>query len=157
AAGALDVLDKPKGSESDGDWDRKLISRVRMAARIKVITHVRARLAGGAPPAEDALAEQVAPRASHKQLIAIGASTGGPAALLEVLRGLSPRLPAPILLVLHIGQPFGSAFAEWLCRQTGIPITYAEDGEPIPSPGESRVIMAPPDYHLLVSRGRLRL
>jgi chemotaxis response regulator CheB len=44
AAGALDVLDKPLGNELDDAWEQKLVSTVKLIARIKVITHPRARL-----------------------------------------------------------------------------------------------------------------
>src|SRR5215207_5020637 len=44
AAGAVDVLEKPRGDDSDEGWDERFIAAVRMVARIKVITHPRARL-----------------------------------------------------------------------------------------------------------------
>src|SRR5262245_26095538 len=44
AAGAVDVLEKPTGEEPDGAWERRLLSAVKLVARIKVITHPRARL-----------------------------------------------------------------------------------------------------------------
>ena len=47
-------------------------------------------------------------------LVAIGASTGGPGAIVEVLRGLPADFQLPILFVLHINEPFGTAFADWL-------------------------------------------
>jgi two-component system chemotaxis response regulator CheB len=51
AAGALDVLDKPLGKELDDAWERKLVTTVKLLSRIKVITHLRARLGPmGQPP-----------------------------------------------------------------------------------------------------------
>src|SRR5437870_4215269 len=52
AAGAVDVLEKPRGDEIDGEWDRKLVSTVKLVSRIRVITHPRARLSPSvrAPP-----------------------------------------------------------------------------------------------------------
>src|SRR5687767_9940727 len=44
AAGAVDVLEKPRGDDSDEGWDQRFRAAVRMVARIKVITHPRARL-----------------------------------------------------------------------------------------------------------------
>jgi len=60
------------------------------------------------------------------------------------------------LLVLHIGEPFGMAFADWLDGQTARPVAFARDGEPL-SNGKGRVLMAPPDRHLMVRGGRLYL
>ena len=86
-----------------------LLSAVRMISRIKVITHPRARLRGmgiAQPPTETHKEAQRA-TAGPISLIAIGASTGGPGALLTVLQGI-PRLPVPLLIVLHIEEPFGT-------------------------------------------------
>src|SRR5258707_14151303 len=44
AAGAVDVLDKPSGVDPDGAWERRLVMAVKVASRVKVITHIRARL-----------------------------------------------------------------------------------------------------------------
>ncbi|MGH7093428.1 MAG: chemotaxis protein CheB, partial [Stellaceae bacterium] len=52
------------------------------------------------------------------RIIAIGASTGGPGAVVAVLRRLPAGFALPVLLVLHINEPFGAAFAEWLDGQT---------------------------------------
>jgi two-component system chemotaxis response regulator CheB len=62
----------------------------------------------------------------------------------------------PILFVLHISEPFGSAFAEWLDGQTGIRVAYARNGDLVRARA-GQVTMAPPDSHLVVSHGRLRL
>jgi two-component system chemotaxis response regulator CheB len=91
------------------------------------------------------------------RLVAIGASTGGPAAVIEILKHLPRSFPLPVLLVLHIGKPFGSGFAEWLGKQIAIPVAVPEDGELLPRRGKARVLLAPPEKHLLVREGRLRL
>jgi two-component system, chemotaxis family, protein-glutamate methylesterase/glutaminase len=59
--------------------------------------------------------------------------------------------------VIHIGEPFGAALAEWLDAQSPLRVAYAKDGEPLPPAGEGRVLMAPPDLHLTLRGGRLRL
>jgi two-component system, chemotaxis family, protein-glutamate methylesterase/glutaminase len=154
AAGAVEVLEKPTGDEVDDVWERKLVSTVKLVSRIKVITHLRAKLR---PPAST-LPEGISPDGSPACcVIAIGASTGGPAAIVEILRGLTRSFPLPILLVIHIGGPFGAAFADWLDGMSPLRVTYAKDGEALPVVGRGRVIMAPPDQHLVVRRGELRL
>lgn len=158
AAGALDVLDKPLGDANDGDWERRLVATVKLIARVRVITHLRGRLgAHGRPaaaplaPARDATVAQRRCRA-----VAIGTSTGGPAAIVQVLGALPRDFTLPVLLVLHIGEPFGAAFADWLDGQIGRPAAYARDGDAVAS-AAGRVVMAPPDRHLAVHEGRLRL
>jgi two-component system chemotaxis response regulator CheB len=86
----------------------------------------------------------------------VGASTGGPGALVELLRHLPADFQLPILLVLHIGEPFGMAFADWLDGQTQRPVAFARDGEPLFA-AKGRVLMAPPDRHLVVRGGQVHL
>jgi two-component system chemotaxis response regulator CheB len=168
AAGAVDVLEKPSEDEAaagedrdrPGGWETKFVAAVKLVARIRVITRhsARTRTVGQrfdvTPPLAAADPRPAASRAHA--LIALGASTGGPGAIVEVLRALPAVFPLPILLVLHIGQPFGRAFAEWLHDQTGRAVAYPVDGEPT-SGTAGRVIMAPPDCHLVVRAGRLHL
>lgn len=156
AAGAVDVLEKPTGDEPAGEWERKLLAAIAMAARIRVITHPRARrrdrTAFGRPTELRADAPEVGPR-----LVGIGASTGGPAAVLEVLRGLPEGFPLPLLIVLHIDAPFGSALAEWLDNQTPRRVVVAEDGMRVPPVGSGTAVMAVPGRHIEVRGGRIRL
>jgi two-component system chemotaxis response regulator CheB len=156
AAGAVDVLDKAGADQGDAGWETRLIATVKLISRIKVITHPRARLgalnrAGGSPAAIEL------PRTSSLRpfaAAAIGASTGGPAALVRVLNDLPSPLLLPVFVVLHIGEPFGAAFADWLDAQTAHSVSYARDGAGVAS---GHVVMAPPDRHLVIRNGRLRL
>lgn len=155
AAGAVDVLDKPSGDELDGEWAERFRRTVRLVSRIRVITHPLGRLRGvgaGRPRVEPA--EPTA--AGTPRVVAIGTSTGGPAALVDLLRVLPAPFPLPILVVLHIGGPFGSAFAEWLDGQTQHRVSFAAGGEVLERLA-GRVVMAPPDRHLEVIGGRLRV
>lgn len=173
AAGALDVLDKPLGNELDDAWERKLVTSVKLLSRIKVITHLRARLgpmdqplvgpasieAGSRPrtPAAPVVERQPLQAEGRLRAVAIGVSTGGPSALIEILRGLPRGFPLPILLVIHIGKLFAPAFAEWLDGQSPVRVAYAADGDPLPAFGEGGVLMASPDFHLVLRQGKLRL
>ncbi|MDB5220159.1 MAG: response regulator receiver modulated CheB methylesterase [Myxococcaceae bacterium] len=154
AAGAVDVLEKPNGDEVDGLWEQRLLSTLRLVSRIRVITHLRGR--SRRPEAE---ASGLAPRftnGNRLDVVAIGASTGGPGALVDVLRGLPCDFQLPVLVVLHIGEKFGVALADWLDGQTPRRVAYAEDGMSV-SALAGRVAMAPPDYHLVVRDGRVHL
>jgi two-component system, chemotaxis family, protein-glutamate methylesterase/glutaminase len=157
AAGALDVLEKPLGGEPESEWERKFLSTLKLISRIKVISHPRARLSWGHRSME--VADHPGPRATSVPFsaVAIGASTGGPAAVRHILRGLPAAFPLPILLVIHLGDGFGAAFAEWLDGVSPLRVSCAREGEPLPPPGRGRVIMAPPDAHLVLRHGALRL
>jgi two-component system, chemotaxis family, protein-glutamate methylesterase/glutaminase len=153
AAGAVDVMEKPRGDEPVGEWERQFISTVKLVARIRVITHPRARLRD-ITPNDPLLATP--PTSLRPELVAIGASTGGPAAIVEILRGLPQGFPLPVLFVLHINEPFGSSFSDWLDAQTLHRVSFARDGESLAGVA-GRIVMAPPDRHLVVEHGRLRL
>jgi two-component system chemotaxis response regulator CheB len=152
SAGALDVLEKPAADDFEAAWERKFVATVKLVSRIKVITHLRARLA----PAPVAPEPVGAPATTTKRsLVVLGASTGGPGALATILGELPKDFPLPILVVLHIARPFDTAFGEWLDAQSSLRVAYARDGDPIPGPG--RVVLAPPERHLVLRDGRLRL
>ena len=155
AAGAVDVMEKPRGDASDAGWGARLCAAVRMVSRIRVITHPRARL-GRPVPLPVAAAPTVAPEALR--VVAMGASTGGPGALTEVLRALPTDFRTPVLCVQHIAasEPFAEAFSDWLAGQSGRRVSYAADGM-ILHGLTGRVVLAPPDRHIEVRDGRLRL
>jgi two-component system, chemotaxis family, protein-glutamate methylesterase/glutaminase len=156
AAGAVDVLEKPSGSEPEGDWERRLLSTMKLVSRIRVITHPRGRLAPS--PRVQPVVPRPIRRAGQPniEVVAIGASTGGPGAIVQVLRAIPAGFDLPILLVLHIHELFAPAFAEWLDGQTAIPAAFARDGEQVRSHA-GRVVMAPADQHMIVRGGRLIL
>jgi two-component system chemotaxis response regulator CheB len=169
AAGAVDVLEKPGGDEAPGVWERHLCSAVGMVARIKVITHLRGRIAGAEdsrPPGPSAEAAATASRrvstpapgwaAAVRRVLCIGASTGGPGAVATVLSAMSAPLPVPVLLVLHIDEPFGRALAQWLDAQTGHRVRYPTPGERL-ADAAGTVLMAPPGRHMAVRGGRVVL
>ncbi|MFT3767672.1 MAG: chemotaxis-specific protein-glutamate methyltransferase CheB [Minicystis sp.] len=156
AAGAVDVLDKPVIGEPSVAWARKLCAAVKMTARIRVIRRP-CRRASAEPARPDQ--PETARRASRlaPRLVVIGASTGGPVAVARVLRGLPARYPLPVLLVIHVSPLFGASLAEWLGQQCSLPVRLADGDVPLPPLGVPGVIMAPPDRHLVVQGGRLRL
>lgn len=159
AAGAVDVLEKPRLGESDDGWNERFVRTVKLVSRIKVITHPRARIA--AMRRSNAPAPPAAPRAPHGphasgRIVAIGASTGGPAALVSVLSHLSQVPRVTILIVQHIDRLFAPGFVEWLGNQTGRRIREATDGQALMTP-EGGTWMPTTDAHLVARDGRLWL
>lgn len=61
--------------------------------------------------------------------VAIGASLGGPAALIAILSQLSPSFPVPLFVVQHIGEGFAQGFIKWLQESSKVPVSLAKDGE----------------------------
>ncbi|MBI3948781.1 MAG: chemotaxis-specific protein-glutamate methyltransferase CheB [Armatimonadetes bacterium] len=140
-AGAVGIIGKafgrdPRASER---MRRELIAKVKAAAR------ARGGVRGGG--AQRAPARAARPRVPIR-IVVVAASTGGPGALLELLRGLRDDLPCPVLVVQHIAPGFGQGLAEWLSATSGRRVSVARDGERI-EPG--RVYLAPDDHHLLIT------
>lgn len=87
--------------------------------------------------------------------LALGASTGGPAALHDLLAQLPAPPPLCVLIVQHIAAGFERELAGWLASSLNLDVRVALDGE---RPGPGTVRVAPPDSHLRVTAsGRLAL
>lgn len=154
-AGAVDVMEKPTEAQSGNEWEQGYKRTLKLVARIKVITHPRARLP---------VRRQLSPARGFKppqavglvaRCVVIGASTGGPGAVVSILQDLPSTFPLPILLVLHIDAAFSVALSDWLATVSPIPVRQAVDGELMPCPGMPGVIIAPPDRHLVLHANRL--
>jgi two-component system chemotaxis response regulator CheB len=78
-------------------------------------------------------------------VLAIAASTGGPAALHRILSELPATFPLPILVVQHIALGFAQGLATWLGSVTPLRVKVAEDGEKLRA---GTVYIAPDDRHL---------
>jgi two-component system, chemotaxis family, protein-glutamate methylesterase/glutaminase len=143
--GALDILEKPSPTSSLDDYGALLRSRLRLLAGVKVIRHprgLRARRASTARPA------------ARPELVAIGASLGGPRALAALLRALPAAFPAPIAVVQHIADGFTEGLASWLDQEAHLEVREARDRDAL-RPG--LVLLAPTGRHLVVSQGVARL
>lgn len=156
AAGAIDVLEKP-GPDVDAEvWAERLVSAVRVVARIRPMSRAR-RPRPAPPPQPQPPARSPSPPARGGQAglraVGIGASTGGTRAVLEILQALPATFPLPILLVLHTSPTFAETLADWLDGQVALPTRLA-GAEPLPRGG--CVLVAPAERHL-VMQGDARL
>lgn len=84
----------------------------------------------------------------EKPLVAIGASTGGPAALLTILKQLPASTDAVFVIIQHMDNEFSKGMASWLNEQTEIPIELAKNHD-MPKPGH--VYMAGTNDHLILN------
>jgi two-component system chemotaxis response regulator CheB len=87
-------------------------------------------------------------------IITVGASAGGIEALSQLVGGLPAHLPAAVFVVVHVAPHGTSVLPRILQRAGRLPAAHPRDGEPI-VPG--RIYIAPPDFHLLVKPGHVRL
>ena len=87
-------------------------------------------------------------------IIVVGASAGGVEALVELVRDLPPDLPAAVCVVLHLPAGGTSVLPQILGRAGPLRAAHARDGEPL---HHRRIYVAPPDHHLMLEPGRVRL
>ncbi|OXM84687.1 protein-glutamate methylesterase/protein-glutamine glutaminase [Paenibacillus rigui] len=84
-----------------------------------------------------------------QQLIAIGTSTGGPRALHQVMSGMPPNLPAPVVIVQHMPPNFTKSLAQRLNSVSALHVVEAEDGMTLQN---GTAYIAPGGYHMMVAR-----
>lgn len=151
--GAFDVLAKPGGPASVGDLAPQLIAALKATrgARIRGRKHPSVeQRAGSASPLAPAIARPVAPLplrtlpANARDIILLGASTGGTEALREVLSHLPADCP-PIAIVQHIPPVFSKTFADRLAQLCRLKVREAVDGERLT---RGTALVAPGNFHL---------
>jgi two-component system chemotaxis response regulator CheB len=153
SSGALEVMQKPDMSLGATEWEG-FVQRIKLLAQVTVITHVRGR-GVASTQVLPYLGPVVAAIGSQGRILAIGASTGGPAALSKVLAGLPPDLTVGVVIVQHIAEGFVPGLVSWLKTVTMLNIKAVEDGDCI-RPGT--VYIAPTGAHTVVTgSGRLGL
>lgn len=128
-AGALALLSRPPAIEhpqfkSSAD---ELIRTVKLMSEVKVIRLFPSRAKGRISSTDQFQNQDINLR--RVKIIAIGASTGGPAAIQKILSGLPKNLPVPVLIVQHIAKGFITGFKNWLSLTSGINLKIAEHGE----------------------------
>ena len=143
--GAVDCIPKPSGLREitlATSFRAELIAKLQgLAARHVPVEH----LPSAAAPFR-ALRSRAAPR---PRVLVIGASTGGPRAVIDVVKGLGPTSRTlPILVVQHMPPIFTTVFAQQIEAETGVEAHEAQDGELL-VPG--RVLVAPGGRHLGLS------
>ena len=149
-AGALAVVLRPPGigHPEHEAAARALIRTVKLMSEIKVVRRTR-RTAQERVPAPPSLAPAWKAETGI-QLVAIGASTGGPPVLFKILSRLPQDLPVPVLIVQHIAAGFVEGFVEWLGSASRFPVHVAAHGVQ-PLPGHAYV--APDGFHMGVQSG----
>ena len=156
-AGALALLKKPRGL-ADPESAREsaaIVSSLKLMSEIRVVRRWHRPSSSGQTLAVVAQDNQVDRAAHDAAVVVIGASTGGPPALVQILTALPRDFPVPILIVQHISAGFAAGLCTWLAAASGLPVNMACAGQ-VPLPGH--VYVAPDDHHMRVGpRGELQL
>jgi two-component system, chemotaxis family, protein-glutamate methylesterase/glutaminase len=150
AMGASDYVTKPSNT---GSLDATLSHiREQLIPRIKALCAKRpgerARLRPSTPAVQSSTVRP-AREPSRVDVLAIGASTGGPNALAELLPAIPEDFPVPVIIVQHMPPLFTRLLADRLNSQSSLTIQEGTPGA-ILKPGEAWI--APGDFHMTVER-----
>jgi len=147
--GALELLPKP---DLDQLWNQPghlLCERIRLLSGVSVVHHPRPQRV------VPTLVPSVRPHGAKPGCVAIGASTGGPGALAQVLAPLGHDFPMPIVVVQHLAHGFAQHLATWLNDSSQLEVLAVHRKTNL-LPG--KVYLAPDDRHLVFeSRDRVVL
>ena len=147
--GATDYVPKPTslgGGSAAEEFRRELLMRITAIGRKRVSG---GRLATASVPAGAADGPIALRKASliPPQILAIGASTGGPQALVQVVGAIAPNLNVPVLITQHMPATFTAILAESLSRSSGLKCVEAAHGMRLEN---GRVYVAPGDFHMTI-------
>jgi two-component system, chemotaxis family, protein-glutamate methylesterase/glutaminase len=134
-AGALVAVQRPAppGHPSHAADAAALVRTVKSMAEVRVVRRWAAsRMAAGA-------AQRVRNGVARPQLVLVGASTGGPAVLREILCELRPGFPLPLVIVQHMAPGFGPGFAAWLAKASRFDVRVAQHNEQL-VPGSAYLV-----------------
>jgi two-component system, chemotaxis family, protein-glutamate methylesterase/glutaminase len=140
--GAVDFIAKPSGEISLGleKLKNEIIEKIKLAANFSLDKYMAVISSAGAA---QVAREQIA---GAKRLVIIGASTGGPKAILTIMKSIPEDIKAAFLIVQHMPKGFTLSFAERISWETGIRAKEAEEGDTV---NYGRVLVAPAGSHLL--------
>jgi two-component system, chemotaxis family, protein-glutamate methylesterase/glutaminase len=140
--GALDFVDK---SSVEGHMNLLALAD-ELIEKVRGLAKAQRRLPVPVPSTQLPLPEFARERAD---LVVIGTSTGGPAALQTVIPALPADLRVPVLVVQHMPIGFTRSLAERLDQRSDLMVREARDGEPLAA---GRVLIAPAGRHLKIHR-----
>lgn len=142
--GAVDFVAKPAPpAVGVGVVEETLLHALRAAAKAQVnAARPRPAITGGKRPL-------VTPNRVADRVVAIGTSTGGPRALLEVIPHLPANLPAAVLIVQHMPAGFTRSLAERLDQASGLPVKEAQQGD---IAAQGQVLLAPGGWHMTLDK-----
>jgi two-component system chemotaxis response regulator CheB len=146
--GASDYIPKPEGGLAGAEeFRRDLIAKIKALAAKSAARPLEAAQPSARPAPAQVRTSRAAPT-----VLAIGASTGGPPALLKVFEALKGAIEQPIFLTQHMPPTFTTLLAEQLGRTGARPCREGQDGERVEA---GRCYIAPGGHHMVVERGPL--
>jgi len=143
--GAVDFIKKPDNKANIDFIIADVVAKIKKAAQARVYRIPLARRAQ--PRAPKPPTTPARPYQKASKVVVIGASTGGPRALSEVVANLPADLPAALLIVQHMPVGFTRSLAERLDNLSSLPIKEAAPGDRL---GVGRGLLAPGGFHMTI-------
>lgn len=128
-AGALATVEKPVDGDG-GDFDERanlLISTAKTMAEVKLVRRIR-RISGPIS-VKDGRGNDHDREGGSAEIVAIGASTGGPGVIQQILKDLPKDFPLPIVIAQHIPPGFTEGLVRWLATTTGFNVKILENND----------------------------
>lgn len=145
AAGAVDVMEKPSMLPSNS-WSSigdVLIKKIKSISKARVVTHVKGRVKEFSPHVKPVSLI----KSNTPEIIGIGASTGGPSVVMQILKSIPSDYKPGVLVVQHMASGFIKGFSDWLGAACKVKVSLARDGEKIEG---GQVLVAPDGCHTIV-------
>lgn len=150
--GALDFIEKPQNSGLMNLGELKTQLEIKLAVAMDLVegTEFQKRKT---PPKSNSLLK-AGFEGEKVRAIVLGASTGGPKVLFDIIKGLPKDLDIPVFIVQHMPKGFTKSFAERLNSECALTVVEAKHEMDI-SPGV--VYVAPGDHHMTIEKNRILL
>lgn len=144
--GAIDFIEKPSDLKSDlSDFEDELKLKIKSVFNLK--TSIK-----------DCINNVICKKPNSNDMaikaVVIGASTGGPKALVYLISRLPEKIKTPIFIVQHMPKGFTTSLANRLDSETKVKVYEAEDGMVVEA---NTVYLAPGDFHMTIEDNKIRL
>jgi len=154
--GAVDVIEKPSGilSQSMPEMAEEICRKIRTASKanlknLECMRDLESENPEKKEKKEKRLRENPTP---VRNVLAIGASTGGPRALEKLIGSLPAEIPAAVLVVQHMPPGFTASFSKRLDEKSALRVKEAQEGDIVE---EGTVLIAPGNYHMEIVRNKV--
>jgi two-component system chemotaxis response regulator CheB len=146
-AGAVAAVEKPRYSTEENyrNNSKNIVDTVRLMSQVKVVRRWPKRKVAVTEVSADRTESRLS--APRYEIVAIGASTGGPPVIKELLETLPENFSAPIAIVQHIARNFTAGLVEWLDRSTALKVRVAKNRESLEA---GTVYVAPDGFQMKV-------
>jgi two-component system response regulator WspF len=150
--GALDAIDAPTlGPRGEITGAPLLLHKIELIGKLIGKPTERSHLKFVSPASRPGSGLDSRAELAIEPLIVVGASTGGPHALAEILTRLPGDFEAGIIIVQHVDAAFAPGLSEWLSAESRRPVTLIREGH---HPGAREILLSGTDDHLVMGEDR---